>query len=251
MPEKQRSMHTSGSKSCSSNTCCFTFLAKELECIFSCRKFNCRKLLRKSNLKTQDEKKSNDRDNTSLKNSSIKSEDDGYEVYFSKCSPTFEDSSTTTYSTYSRGYTRRESQPINFVDPVLLGSFKSRVEEDHICLKNILFRDYGIVGSVVVSKGENRGEIIVRYTTDNWEYSRDLTGTYESTDDQTHTFSFKIDLTSLPEPEADIEFVVGYETSGECFWDTNFDECYSVQWCPKSRSGKYWSCTTGKESCER
>ena len=207
---------------------------------------NGKKLVWKLCLRTSQEKKSDVTSSGRQKEDLYSGESSGRKIsatgenYFRRhmLRPYFENGPISYLSTYCGNTSQQESQPLNFVEPVLLGSFHKRVAEGGICLKNVLFRDYGILGSVVTKRdgnlqGESCGKVQVRYTTDNWQSGYVLNGTYENCTSKTCTFSFKIDLTDQTELKVKVEFFICYETSVASYWDDNLSKNYQVQWCRK------------------
>ena len=157
------------------------------------------------------------------------------EIYDCNCKPGF----SLTLNRFLRDNTqafaskppRKQNRLLNFVQPCTLQYFKDKVESNAVSLENIVFREYSIYGTVVVSNIAFDKKVCIRYTTNSWKSSDEVLGIFVdgTCTGKTDTFSFEIRFPDTgSESEVKLELAIKFEALGEIFWDNNFGENYKV-----------------------
>ncbi|XP_032869640.1 protein phosphatase 1 regulatory subunit 3C-like [Amblyraja radiata] len=132
---------------------------------------------------------------------------------------------------------KNEELPLNFHLPAAdYLSFRSRLQENFVCLEDCVVQEKFISGTVKVKNLSYEKKVMVRITFDSWKSFHDvvcayLNNMYGSTD--TDTFCFQIPLPNHLQTREKIEFCVSFQCGQDTFWDNNNEENYripSVAW---------------------
>ncbi|XP_067857516.1 protein phosphatase 1 regulatory subunit 3C-like [Heptranchias perlo] len=110
-------------------------------------------------------------------------------------------------------------------------NFRSRLQENLVCLENCIIQDKSISGTVKVKNLNYEKKVMIRITFDTWKSFQDiecvyLNNTYGCTD--TDTFSFEVHLPECLQPREKIELCVSFKCGQETFWDNNNKENYRI-----------------------
>ncbi len=125
---------------------------------------------------------------------------------------------------------KQRSKFVNFVQPVTLPDFQQKLTTNNVGLENVVFREFSVYGTIVVTNLDFEKQVFVRYTTDGWKTNQDAKGIHVpgSSTGRTDTFSFEIPIPSGSSEECNIEFCIRYETSSGCHWDNNSGQNYKI-----------------------
>lgn len=118
-----------------------------------------------------------------------------------------------------------------FTQPASDDKFIDRVMERNVCLENVVFCGFAMVGTVKVKNIAFAKEVTARYTVDGWKSYRDVWADYvpKSSDGQTDRFQFRISIPQDLDVGGKLEFAVRYCTTGKEYWDNNFDRNYCAE----------------------
>lgn len=119
---------------------------------------------------------------------------------------------------------------LNFKQPVTTKDFQMRVENNNVCLENVVFREYGVFATVAVKNISYVKQVSVKYTLNNWETHETINATYVpgSSTGWTDTFSFEIIPKGSISDISYIELAVCYSANNQEHWDSNYGKNYSI-----------------------
>lgn len=118
-----------------------------------------------------------------------------------------------------------------FTQPASEEKFIDRVIERNVCLENVVFCGFAMVGTVKVKNIAFAKEVTARYTVDGWNSYRDVWADYvpKSSDGETDRFQFRISIPQDLDVGGKLEFAIRYCTAGKEYWDNNFNRNYSAE----------------------
>lgn len=119
---------------------------------------------------------------------------------------------------------------LNFTRPVSRLDFSERIDIQNVCLEDIVFRDYSVMGTIKVRNLAYEKRVLVRFTANGWVSFQDVEARYvdDSTTDLTDRFSFEIAIPGTLQRDFKVEFAICYEVLGMTFWDNNNGDNYRV-----------------------
>lgn len=129
----------------------------------------------------------------------------------------------------------------NFSLPIPCNTFKERLQKENVLLESIIFRDYGIFGTVHVKNISFEKEVSVTFTVDDWAtvqktYAKYVPGSSSGTTD---IFAFEINVPEEKKKNSSkIQFAICYSTSNNSFWDSNSSKNYIVSFSGENSSKK-------------
>lgn len=118
-----------------------------------------------------------------------------------------------------------------FTQPASDDKFVDRVKAKYVCLENVVFCGFAMVGTVKVKNIAFAKEVTARYTVDGWNSYRDVWADYvpKSSDGQTDRFQFRISIPQDLDVGGKLEFAIRYCTAGKEYWDNNFKRNYCAE----------------------
>lgn len=123
------------------------------------------------------------------------------------------------------------SKFVNFEQPILDDSFIAQVKSSKVFLESVIFREYGIFGTVAVHNIAYEKSVFVNYTIDNWTTVQTADAKYVpgSNTGVMDTFSFEINTAEKDrnDEEIEIKFAICYISEG-VYWDSNDGKNYCV-----------------------
>ena len=145
---------------------------------------------------------------------------------------TYDNNNYNNYNSFKGGSNNKKDQNKleNFKQPVKSKEFQSRVENENVCLENVVFREYGIFATITVKNISYQKDVSVRFTTDKWESFKVIQANYVpgSTTGVTDTFSFEIIPGDAEENQVEIQFAICFAANGHTYWDSNYGKNYIV-----------------------
>ncbi|XP_072912988.1 protein phosphatase 1 regulatory subunit 3C-like [Hemitrygon akajei] len=120
-------------------------------------------------------------------------------------------------------------------------SFRSRLQENFVCLEDCVIHEKFISGTVKVKNLDYDKKVIIRITFDSWKSFQDieciyLSNAYGCVD--IDTFCFQIHLPERLQALSKIEFCVAFKCGQDVFWDNNNKENYRIVGGGQSAGGK-------------
>jgi len=118
----------------------------------------------------------------------------------------------------------------DFEQPASLENFKKRVESQKVCLENIAFSGFSIIGTVIVKNISFAKDVTVRYTMNKWKTFHDVWADYVNQIEggKEDRFQFRIYLLHNIEAGSELEFAVRFRAGQLEYWDNNTDRNYRV-----------------------
>lgn len=118
-----------------------------------------------------------------------------------------------------------------FTQPASDDKFVDRVKAQNVCLENVVFCGFAMVGTVKVKNIAFAKEVTARYTVDGWNSYRDVWADYvpKSSDGQTDRFQFRISIPQDLDVGGKLEFAIRYCTAGKEYWDNNLKRNYCAE----------------------